>query len=92
MNTNPAPRSRPTPRSTPHGPADAATSLRSSLAAHAAVTPASAEQLDTMRRAAWHRQGVVMLRPEELEAHHPWLAQAARSWALEHFGPRQSRK
>jgi len=45
-----------------------------------------------MRRAAWHRQGVVVLRPEELEAGHPWLAQAARSWALEHFGPRQHRK
>ena len=90
MDTNPTLRSRPTPRSAPPGPA--AASLRSSLAAHIAVTPASAEQLDAMRRAAWHRQGVVVLRPEELEAGHPWLAQAARSWALEHFGPRQHKK
>jgi hypothetical protein len=67
-------------------------SLRSSLAAHVAVEPAGAEQLDRMRRAAWHRQGVVMLRPEEIEAGHPWLAQAARSWAIEAFGARKEPK
>jgi len=66
--------------------------LRSSLAAHIAVEPAGAEQLDAMRRAAWHRQGVVMIRPEEIEAGHPWLAQAARSWATEQFGARKAQK
>jgi hypothetical protein len=45
--------------------------LRSSLAIHVPATPAGADQLDAMRRAAWHRQGVVVLHPEEIEAREP---------------------
>jgi hypothetical protein len=66
--------------------------LRSVLGAQVAAEPASADQLDAMRRAAWHRQGVVMLRPDEIEARNPWLAQAARSWAIEQFGTRKVEK
>jgi len=66
--------------------------LPSSLAPHAAIPAASAEQLDALRRAAWHAQGVVVLRPEEIEARHPFLAAAARGWANEQFGPRKAGK
>jgi hypothetical protein len=66
--------------------------LRSSLAGHVAVEPASPAQLDALRRAAWANQGIVMIRPDDLEASHPWLAQAARSWAIEQFGTRKSEK
>jgi hypothetical protein len=66
--------------------------LRSSLAGHVAVEPAGPAQLDAMRRAAWLTQGIVMIRPDDIEAKHPWLAQAARSWAIEQFGARKTEK
>lgn len=66
--------------------------LPSSLAPFVAVPAASAERLDAMRRAAWHAQGVIVLRPEEIEARHPFLAAAARGWAIEQFGPRKDGK
>jgi|GEM_PF-1618451 hypothetical protein len=69
-----------------------AMTLRSSLMNRTAVPPTGEVQLDAMRRAAWHRQGVVMLRPDEIEALHPWLAQAARSWAIQQFGSRKVEK
>jgi hypothetical protein len=66
--------------------------LRSSLAGRVAAAPADPTVLDAMRRAAWRDQGVVMLRPDDIETRHPWLAQAARSWAIEQFGNRKTDK
>jgi hypothetical protein len=66
--------------------------LRSSLAGRVAVGPADPTQLDAMRRAAWRDQGVVMFRPDDIEPRHPWLAQAARNWAIEQFGTRRTDK
>jgi hypothetical protein len=66
--------------------------LRSSLAGRVAVEPTDPTQLDAMRRAAWHDQGVVMFRPDDIETRHPWLAQAVRNWATEQFGTRRTDK
>jgi hypothetical protein len=37
--------------------------MRSYLAKHQPQAPADAEQLDDLRRAAWHKQGVVVIDP-----------------------------
>jgi hypothetical protein len=60
--------------------------LRSCLAAHVRSGPATEEELDRQRAAAWHRQGVVMLRPDEIEPVDPWFAQAIRNYANRHWG------
>ena len=50
--------------------------------------PTTEEELDRQRAAAWHRQGVVMLKPDEIEAGDPWFAQAIRNYAAKHWGKR----
>jgi hypothetical protein len=62
--------------------------LRSSLAAHVPSGPATEDEIDRRRAAAWHRQGVVMLRPDEIEPADPWLAQAIRNYAIKIWGRR----
>jgi hypothetical protein len=46
------------------------------------------EELDAMRRAAWHRQGVLMVRPEEV--YDPWLRQALVNLGDARYGKRKS--
>lgn len=59
---------------------------RSSLAR---VTPSghtSTEEIAQMRRKAWHHQGVVMLRPEDVLD--PWARQAIINEAVRLYGKR----
>jgi hypothetical protein len=61
---------------------------RSCLAAHVQSGPTTEEEIDQKRAAAWHRQGVVMLRPDEIEPGDPWFAQAIRNYANRLWGRR----
>jgi hypothetical protein len=59
---------------------------RSSLARITPSGPTSSEELAQMRRRAWHHQGVVMLRPEDvLDA---WARQAIINEAIRLYGKR----
>ncbi|HVJ54921.1 MAG TPA: hypothetical protein VM689_20845 [Aliidongia sp.] len=61
---------------------------RSNLGARVASGPTTEEEIDRQRAAAWHRQGVVLLRPDEIEPSDPWFAQAIRNYANRHWGRR----
>lgn len=63
--------------------------MRSSLARHQPQEPATPRELDQMRRTAWLRYGIVIIRPDEVEPTDPWFAQAARNYASKQIGPRQ---
>ncbi|WP_343711893.1 hypothetical protein [Inquilinus sp.] len=65
------------------------TALRSPLGRLVPQEPAPEDQLLRMRRAAWLRQGVVMLRPEEIE--NDWLRQAVTAEAVRLYGRRDGR-
>ena len=58
----------------------------SSLARSAARSPANADGLEAMRRAAWRHQGVIMLRPEEIRD--DWTRQALVNEANRLYGRR----
>jgi len=62
------------------------TALRSPLGRLVPQTPADDDQLHRMRRAAWLRQGVVMLRPEDIE--NDWLRQGVMAEAVRLYGRR----
>jgi hypothetical protein len=59
---------------------------RSCLARSKARTPPSDEELLAMRRAAWRKQGVIMLRPEEVRD--DWARQALINEANRLYGSR----
>ena len=59
---------------------------RSSLAGRQPWRAPSAEDLLALRRAAWRRQGVVVLRPEEVRD--DWLRRALINEAERLYGPR----
>lgn len=60
--------------------------MRSYLAKHQPVAPADDADLRRMRAAAWHAQGVLMLRPEEIAD--DWLRQALINLGERMFGRR----
>lgn len=60
--------------------------MRSHLARHQPETPAGEDHLRAMRAAAWHRQGIVTLRPDEITDE--WLRQALVNEAERRFGRR----
>lgn len=60
---------------------------RSSLSRHQARPPLEAEQLHRMRAAAWHGQGVAVIRPEEVED--DWIRQAIVNEADRLYGKRK---
>ncbi|WP_342239138.1 hypothetical protein [Inquilinus sp. OTU3971] len=60
---------------------------RSSLSRNQRRSPAQAEQLRRMRAAAWHGQGVVVIRPEEVED--DWIRQAIVNEADRLYGKRK---
>lgn len=60
--------------------------MRDSLARFVGGTPSSSEHLERMRRAAWLKQGVVMLDPREVLD--PWLRQAIVNEATTRYGRR----
>ena len=61
--------------------------MRSHLARHQPEAPADDDQLQVMRRAAWHGQGVVLLRPEEISD--DWLRQGVINLANKLYGRRK---
>ena len=62
--------------------------VRSSLARHLPVEPADDTDLARMRRAAWVKQGVLVLRPEEIAD--DWLRQAVINLATRLYGSRSA--
>ena len=64
------------------------TGVRSFLSRHQPCEPASADELERMRRAAWRKQGVVMLRPEDIAD--DFLRQALINLAVARYGPRDT--
>ncbi len=61
--------------------------MRSSLASRVLRDPTPTEQLEPLRRAAWHQQGVITLRPEEITDE--WLRQGLVNLAEKLYGKRQ---
>ena len=61
--------------------------LRSSLSRHQPRRPAEPDQLRRMRAAAWLGQGVVVIRPEDVED--DWIRQAIMNEADRLYGKRQ---
>jgi hypothetical protein len=61
-------------------------SIRSSLANSIMSGPTSTRDLDTMRRRAWREQGVVALKPEDIND--DWLRQAVVNEAVKRWGKR----
>lgn len=59
---------------------------RSSLSRRQPRPPLETEQLRRMRAAAWHGQGVVVIRPEEVED--DWIRQAIVNEADRLYGKR----
>ncbi|KGM34491.1 hypothetical protein [Inquilinus limosus] len=59
---------------------------RSSLSRRQPRPPTEIEQLRRMRAAAWHGQGVVVIRPEEVED--DWIRQAIVNEADRLYGKR----
>ncbi len=60
--------------------------MQSSLARHVPDSPASAEDIDRLARAAWRARGVALIDPARLAD--PWEAQVVRNVATRLFGPR----
>jgi len=61
--------------------------LRSSLSRHQPRQPAEPDQLRRMRAAAWHGQGVVVIRPQDVED--DWIRQAIVNEADRLYGKRK---
>lgn len=77
-----------TVRRQPPGIERSAESLRSSLARHLPDRPASETQLLAMRRAAWLKEGIVVVRPEDLND--DWHRQIIINVATKLYGARRS--
>lgn len=63
--------------------------MRNALAKLLPKSASTEEELDAMRRAAWHRQGVLMVRPEDV--YDPWLRQALINLGDARYGKRRTR-
>ena len=61
--------------------------VKSYLGRHQPRTATTGEELLAMRRAAWHRQGVVVLRPEDVRD--DWIRQALVNEATRLYGRRR---
>ena len=61
--------------------------LQSQLGRLQPRSTATADELLNMRRAAWHRQGVVVLRPEDIAD--DWVRQALLNEATRLYGRRR---
>ena len=59
---------------------------RSSLAGHQAQQPAGEDHLIAMRKAAWQKQGIIVLKPEDIND--DWVRQAVINEAQRKFGPK----
>lgn len=64
------------------------TGLRSSLSRFQPVEPMGRDELERRKREAWQREGLVVVRPEELPGE--WLARGIAAWANERYGPRRT--
>jgi hypothetical protein len=62
--------------------------LRSSLARHLPARPANEPQLFAMRRAAWLKEGIAVIRPGDLDD--DWQRQAVINAATKLYGARRS--
>lgn len=65
-----------------------APSLRSSLARHQPAVPAGDADLRAMRRAAWLKEGIAVIRPTDLAD--PWERQAVVNAATRLYGARRA--
>lgn len=74
------------PASRPPARPAASPRLPSSLGRHVAATPTSAEDLERLRAAAWHRQGALSVRVDEVED--DWLRQALINLGTRCYGAR----
>lgn len=61
---------------------------RGSLERHLPQPVATEEELYSMRRAAWHRQGVVMIRLSDIRDE--WVRQALVNEAIRLYGRRET--
>jgi hypothetical protein len=60
--------------------------VKSYLGRYQQPRAASGDELLAMRKAAWHRQGIVVLRPEDVQD--DWIRQALISEATRLYGRR----
>jgi hypothetical protein len=60
---------------------------RGSLQRHLPQTPPTEAELFAMRRAAWRRQGIVVIRPADV--HDDWTRQALVNEATRLYGQRE---
>ena len=61
--------------------------VRGSLARHLPETPPTEDELFAMRRAAWRRQGIVVIRPADVRD--DWTRQALVNEATRLYGQRE---
>ena len=61
--------------------------MRSSLARLQPPSPKTEDELHAMRRAAWRKQGVAVLRPEDIRD--DWTRQAVINEATRQYGRRE---
>jgi hypothetical protein len=61
--------------------------VKSYLGRYQQPRAATGDELLAMRKAAWHRQGVIVLRPEDVQDE--WIRQALVSEAARLFGRRR---
>ena len=61
--------------------------VRSSLSRHLSETPPTEDELFAMRRAAWRRQGIVVIRPADIRD--DWTRQALVNEATRLYGRRE---
>ena len=54
------------------------------------VNPADEGHLEDMRRAAWLKQGIVTIRPNEVNE--TWFRAKQESWAMERWGKRSDER
>ena len=61
--------------------------MRGSLARHLPETPPTEDELFAMRRAAWRKQGIVVIRPADIRD--DWTRQALVNEATRLYGRRE---
>ncbi len=61
--------------------------VRASLARHLPETPPTEDELFAMRRAAWRRRGIVVIRPADIRD--DWTRQALENEATRLYGQRE---
>ena len=61
--------------------------VRGSLARHLPETPPTEDELFAMRRAAWRKQGIVVIRPADIRD--DWTRQALVNEATRLYGRRE---